>query len=183
MRQMITLFAAASTQPAQHLLPTRIVEQIVSTHDKQSSRNTSESISSFICYFRADRLAGVHSRLRRRDPRNLDFPYSPSRRTPGPRTGELACSTPLFQIRAVPKYHHSTNPVGDRGVHELEKLPSIPMLAADLVTCAGCPFSSRPPLSCGLRSFAGTMTSRSNPGNERLALIIGVRRSSCPEVR
>jgi hypothetical protein len=48
MTQMIRLFAAASTQPSQHLLPTRIVEKIVSTQDKQSSRNTSESTSSFI---------------------------------------------------------------------------------------------------------------------------------------
>jgi hypothetical protein len=48
MTQMIRLFAAASTQPSQHLLPTRMVEQIVSTQDKQSSRNTSESICSFI---------------------------------------------------------------------------------------------------------------------------------------
>jgi hypothetical protein len=48
MTQMIRLFAAASTQPSQHLLPTRIVEQTVSTQDKQSSRNTSESTSSFI---------------------------------------------------------------------------------------------------------------------------------------
>jgi hypothetical protein len=47
---MIRLFAAASTQPSQHLLPTRMVEKIVSTHDKQSSRNTSESISSFMSF-------------------------------------------------------------------------------------------------------------------------------------
>ena len=46
--QMIKLFAAASIQPAQHLLPIRMVEQIVSTQDKQSNRHTSESISSFI---------------------------------------------------------------------------------------------------------------------------------------
>jgi len=32
--QIITLFAAASTQPFQHLYPTRIVERIVSTQDK-----------------------------------------------------------------------------------------------------------------------------------------------------
>src|ERR1700693_834176 len=48
MTQMIRLFAAASTNPSQHLLPTRMVEKIVSAQDKQSSRNTSESISSFI---------------------------------------------------------------------------------------------------------------------------------------
>src|SRR6266436_4559110 len=48
MTQMIRLFAAASTQPSQHLLPTRIVEKIVRTQDKQSSRNTSESTSNFI---------------------------------------------------------------------------------------------------------------------------------------
>jgi hypothetical protein len=34
MRQMITLLIAASTHPSQHLLPTRIVEQIVSKQDK-----------------------------------------------------------------------------------------------------------------------------------------------------
>src|SRR5258708_798710 len=48
MTQMIKLFAAASTQPSQHLLPTRIVEKTVRTQDKQSSRNTSESTSNFI---------------------------------------------------------------------------------------------------------------------------------------
>src|ERR1700682_3237594 len=48
MTQMIRLFAAANTQPSQHLLPTRIVEKTVSTQDKQSSRNTSESTSNFI---------------------------------------------------------------------------------------------------------------------------------------
>ena len=48
MMQMMKLFTAASTQPSQHLLPTRMVEKIVSTQDKQSSRSTSESISSFI---------------------------------------------------------------------------------------------------------------------------------------
>jgi hypothetical protein len=34
MRQMTTLLIAASTHPSQHLLPTRIVEQIVSKQDK-----------------------------------------------------------------------------------------------------------------------------------------------------
>ena len=48
MTQMIRLFAAASTQPSQHLLPTRIVENTVSAQDKQSNRNTSESTSNFI---------------------------------------------------------------------------------------------------------------------------------------
>ena len=48
MTQMITLLTAASTQPCQHLLPTRMVEQIVSTHDKQSRRHTSESTSNLI---------------------------------------------------------------------------------------------------------------------------------------
>jgi hypothetical protein len=32
--QIITLFAAASSQPSQHLFPTRMVERIVSTQDK-----------------------------------------------------------------------------------------------------------------------------------------------------
>jgi hypothetical protein len=48
MTQMIKLFAAASPQPSQHLLPTRIVETTVRTQDKQSSRNMSESTSNFI---------------------------------------------------------------------------------------------------------------------------------------
>ena len=48
MTQIIRLFAAAKAQPSQHLFPTRMVEKTVSTQDKQSSRNTSESISSFI---------------------------------------------------------------------------------------------------------------------------------------
>ena len=48
MRQMIRLFAAASTQPSQHLLPTRIVDTTVRTQDKQSSRNTSESTSNLM---------------------------------------------------------------------------------------------------------------------------------------
>src|ERR1700732_2471135 len=48
MTQMIRLFATASTQPSQHLLPTRIVETTVRTQDKQSSRNMTESTSNFI---------------------------------------------------------------------------------------------------------------------------------------
>jgi len=58
MTQMIRLFAAASTQPTQHLLPTRMVEQIVSTQDKQSSRHTSESTSNLISsiFTRKERL-------------------------------------------------------------------------------------------------------------------------------
>ena len=48
MTQMIRLFATASTQPSQHLLPTRIVETTVRTQDKQSSRNMNESTSNFI---------------------------------------------------------------------------------------------------------------------------------------
>lgn len=72
MTQMIRLFAAASTQPSQHLLPTRTVEQIVSTQDKQSSRNRSQSISSFISaiFLRNDMQVYIE-RLRWRNPRNL----------------------------------------------------------------------------------------------------------------
>src|SRR6185369_1749390 len=71
MTQMIKLFAAASTQPSQHLLPTRMVEKIVRTQDKQSSRNTSESISSFISFIlpRIDLQVCV-SKLRWRNLRN-----------------------------------------------------------------------------------------------------------------
>jgi len=48
MTQMIRLLIAANTQPSQHLLPTRIVDKTVSTQDKQSSRNMSDSNSNFI---------------------------------------------------------------------------------------------------------------------------------------
>jgi hypothetical protein len=56
--QMIRLLIAASTQPVQHLLPTRIVEKTVSTQDKQSSRHTSESTSNLISsiFTRKERL-------------------------------------------------------------------------------------------------------------------------------
>jgi len=72
--QMIRLFAAASIQPSQHLLPTRIVEITVSTQDKQSSRNTSESTSSFISaiFPRIGRL-GRRSRPRRHNLGNPRF--------------------------------------------------------------------------------------------------------------
>src|ERR1700730_1479995 len=72
MTQMIRLFAAASTQPSQHLLPTRIVERIVSTQDNQLSRNTSERISNFISAMLA-RDSGLFcdSRARRRNLGNL----------------------------------------------------------------------------------------------------------------
>jgi len=72
MTQMIRLFAAASTQPSQHLLPTRIVENTVSTQDRQSSRYTSESISNFIStIFSRMVWLVLRSRLRRRNPGNL----------------------------------------------------------------------------------------------------------------
>lgn len=58
MTQMIRLLAAASTQPSQHLLPTRIVEKTVSTQDKQSSRNMSDSNSNFISAI-FPRIAGL----------------------------------------------------------------------------------------------------------------------------
>ena len=48
MTQMMRLFTAANTHPSQHLRPTRIVEKIVSTQDKQSNRSTSDNKSNFI---------------------------------------------------------------------------------------------------------------------------------------
>ncbi len=48
MAQMRMLFAAARTQPSQHLLPTRIVEKTVRTQDKKSSLSTSENKSNFM---------------------------------------------------------------------------------------------------------------------------------------
>jgi hypothetical protein len=72
MTQMIRLFAPASTQPSQHLLPTRIVEITVGTHDKQSSRNASES-TSIIRYFPADRELVRRSRMQERNLGNLSF--------------------------------------------------------------------------------------------------------------
>jgi hypothetical protein len=71
MTQMIRLFAAASTQPSQHLLPTRILEKTVSTQDKESSRNTSESISTFISTIFSRMVWFVRSRPRRRNLGNL----------------------------------------------------------------------------------------------------------------
>src|SRR5580704_14779742 len=58
--QMIRLLTAAITQPVQHLFPTRIVEKTVRTQDKQSSRHTSESTSSFMFYLHSE----VEARLR-----------------------------------------------------------------------------------------------------------------------
>jgi hypothetical protein len=66
MTQMIRLLAAASTQPSQHLLPTRIVEKTVSTQDKQSSRNMSDSNSNFIASI-FPRIVGLVLRSSRED--------------------------------------------------------------------------------------------------------------------
>ena len=74
MTQMIRLLTAAITQPVQHLLPTRIVEKTVSTQDKQSSRHTSESTSSFIIYLRSEVEARLRSEEVRDNLGNLGVP-------------------------------------------------------------------------------------------------------------
>src|SRR6185369_6448646 len=105
MTQMIKLFAAASTQPSQHLLPTRMVEKIVRTQDKQSSRNTSESISSFISVIfpRID-LQVCISKLRWRNLRNRTPSLFVVSETPRPGL-ELRQSLNLPR-RTEPDYWH-----------------------------------------------------------------------------
>jgi len=74
MAQTIRLLAAAITQPIQHLLPTRIVEETVSTQDKQSSRHTSESTSIFMFYLHLEAEAFPRSEEARHNIGNLGFP-------------------------------------------------------------------------------------------------------------
>ena len=71
MTQMIRLLTAAITQPAQHLLPTRIVEKTVSTQDKQSRRHTSERTSNFMFYLRSEVEDCLRPEEVRRNPGNL----------------------------------------------------------------------------------------------------------------
>jgi hypothetical protein len=75
MTQMIRLLTAASTQPAQHLLPIRIVEKTVNTQDKQSSRHTSESTSNVISsYLHSEGEARPDIHDMRRNVGNLALP-------------------------------------------------------------------------------------------------------------
>jgi hypothetical protein len=67
MTQMIRLLTAAIIHPVQDLLPTRIVEKTVSTQDKQSSRHTSESTSSFMFYLHPEIEARLRSDEARRN--------------------------------------------------------------------------------------------------------------------
>ncbi len=98
MTQMTRLFAAASTQPSQCLLPTRIVEKIVSTQDRQSSRNTSESISSFISVIfpRIEVLVFI-SRRRWRNLGNLKYSEFVMASIATARTSQLATTLPGTQ--------------------------------------------------------------------------------------
>jgi hypothetical protein len=107
MTQMIRLFAAASTQPSQHLLPTRMVETIVRTQDKQSSRNTSESISSFISVIfpRIDLQVCIQS-YHGVTFVTVGLPYSLSRETPRPELELRQDASLNLPKRTEPDYWH-----------------------------------------------------------------------------
>ncbi len=111
MTQTIRLLTTAITQPAQHLLPIRIVEETVSTQDKQSSRHTSESTSIFMFYLHSEAEARPRSEEVRHNLGNL----GPSWGVPYISEGEIRVAPP---------------PGGQVSVGETSRLHSLTLAAA-----------------------------------------------------